>query len=43
MERLPAAICENVVIPALEFVSSAYRVEHILAGLETKMVGVIQT
>lgn len=39
---LPATICEDVVIPSLEFMSTTHGIKDILARLEAQVVCVVQ-
>lgn len=39
---VPAAICQDVAIPSLQFVGAPDCVEDLLAGLEAEMVGVVE-
>jgi hypothetical protein len=43
VEDIPAAVCEEVVVPALEFMGAPDGIEDVLAWLEAEMVCVVET
>lgn len=41
-EILPSAICQDIVVPSLELVRTADRVEDFLSRFETEVIGVVE-
>lgn len=40
--NLPSTICQKIVIPSLQLVSTTNGIKNLLAGLQTQMIGVVQ-